>query len=165
VPSIVTGLLVYAILVRPMGHFSGYAGAVALALIILPVVCRTTEDMLNLVPQGLREAALAMGARTHRVTFDVVFSAARTGLVTGVLLAIARVSGETAPLLFTALNSPYWPQGLSGPTANLTVSIYNFAMSPYEHWQRLAWAASLVITFAMVGVIVLTRAWMNRRSA
>lgn len=153
IPSIIIGLFVYTFLVVPFGHFSGYAGAVALGLLILPVVARTTEDMLGLVPNAFRESALALGAPRWRVTVGVVMRAARAGVMTGVLLAVARVSGETAPLLFTALNSPYWPTSLSRPTANLTVTIFNYAMSPYENWQQAAWGASLLI---MAGILVMT---------
>jgi phosphate transport system permease protein len=152
-PSIIVGVFVYTLMVVSAGHFSGYAGAVALAIIMFPVVARTTEDMLNLVPNSLRESALALGVPRWRVTINIVFRAARAGLLTGILLAIARVSGETAPLLFTALNSPYWPKTLNGPTANLTVTIFNYAMSPYRDWQQMAWGASFLITF---GVLVLT---------
>ncbi len=156
-PSIIVGIFVYSILVLPLGHFSGWAGAVALAILILPVVMRTTEDMLNLVPDELRESGLALGAPRWRVTLGIVFRAARTGLVTGVLLAVARVSGETAPLLFTALNSFYWPGSLSHPTANMTVTIFNYAMSPYSDWQEKAWGASLLITVSVLIVTVLAR--------
>jgi len=151
-PSIIIGVFVYSMLVLPRGGFSGYAGAVALAMIMLPVVARTTEDMLALVPNALRESALALGAPRWRVTLGVVFRAARDGLITGALLAIARVSGETAPLLFTALNSPYWPESLDGPMPNLTVTIFNYAMSPFADWKAMAWGASLMI---MAGVLVL----------
>ncbi|MBI4081917.1 MAG: phosphate ABC transporter permease PstA [Candidatus Lambdaproteobacteria bacterium] len=157
VPSIIMGLFVYAVLVLTLGHFSGYAGGVALALLILPIVARTTEDMLALVPNTLRESALALGAARWRVTIGVVFRSAQSGLLTGVLLAVARVSGETAPLLFTSLNSPYWPQSLNQPTANLTTTIFNFAMSPYHSWQATAWGASLLITAAVLLVTILTR--------
>jgi len=153
IPSIIIGLFVFTLMVVTSGHFSGYAGAVALALLMLPVVARTTEDMLSMIPTSLRESALALGSPRWRATFGVIFRAARTGLITGVLLAVARVSGETAPLLFTALNSPYWPGSMSGPTANLTVTIFNYAMSPYPNWQRMAWGASLVI---VVGVFITT---------
>ena len=145
-PSIVIGVFVYTLLVVRMGHFSGFAGAVALAIIMLPVVARTTDDMLKLVPNSLRESALALGAPEHKMIFQIVFRAARGGLVTGVMLAIARVSGETAPLLFTTLNSPYWSVSLGKPMANLTVTIFNYAMSPYTDWQAKAWGASLLIT-------------------
>jgi phosphate transport system permease protein len=150
IPSIIIGLFVYTLVVVPFGHFSGYAGAISLALLILPIVARTTEDMLSMVPNAFRESALALGAPRWRVTLGVVLRAARAGVITGVLLAVARVGGETAPLLFTALNSPYWPRSLSGPTANLTVTIFNYAMSPYTGWQQAAWGASLVITLAIL---------------
>jgi phosphate transport system permease protein len=159
VPSIIVGLFAYTLLVIPFGHFSGWAGAFALALLILPVVARTTEDMLALVPNAFRESALALGAPRWRVTSGVVLRAARAGVVTGAVLALARAAGETAPLLFTALNSPYWPRSLSGPTANLTVTIFNYAMSPYEHWQRMAWGASLVITVVILLLNALARAF------
>jgi phosphate transport system permease protein len=152
-PSILVGLFVYSLLVTTLGHFSGYAGAVALAIIMIPIVARTTEDMLTMVPSGLREAALALGSPRWKATISVLFRAARAGLVTGVLLAVARVTGETAPLLFTSLNSPYWPASLAEPTANLTVTIFNYAMSPYENWQQVAWGAALLI---MAGVLLLT---------
>lgn len=152
-PSIVVGVFVYTILVVPVGHFSGYAGSVALAIIMLPVVTRTTEDMLRLVPNSLRESALALGAPQYRMIFQVVFRAAKGGLLTGVILAVARVSGETAPLLFTTLNSPYWSLDMTRPMGNLTVTIFNYAMSPYEDWQAKAWGASLLITF---GVLLMT---------
>ncbi len=150
IPSIIIGLFVYSLLVVPFRHFSGFAGAVALALLMLPLVARTTEDMLALVPNAFRESALALGAPRWRVTVGVVLRAARAGVVTGVLLAVARVGGETAPLLFTALNSPYWPKSLAHPTANLTVTIFQYAMSPYDNWVAAAWGASLVITVAIL---------------
>jgi phosphate transport system permease protein len=164
-PSIIIGVFVYIIMVVPMRNFSGYAGAVSLAIIMLPVVARATEDMLNLVPNALRESALALGAPRWKVTLGVVFRAARTGLITGVLLAVARVSGETAPLLFTALNSPYWPGTLNEPTSNLTVTIFNYAMSPYSDWQAKAWGASFLITAGVLGATVLTRGilWYRTR--
>ena len=153
-PSIIIGIFVYAIIVVPMKSFSGYAGAVALAIIMLPVITRTTEDMMNLVPNALRESALALGATRYKVTTGIVFRAAKTGLITGVMLAIARVSGETAPLLFTAFNSSLtWPTELGGPTPNLTVTIFNYAMSPYHDWKEQAWGGSLLI---MAAVLVLT---------
>lgn len=161
VPSIIVGLFVYALIVLRMGSFSGWAGAVALMLLMLPVIARTSEDMLSLVPNELREAGLALGAPRWRVTLSVVFRAARKGLLTGLLLAVARVSGETAPLLFTALNSPYWPENLSGPTSNLTVTIFNYAMSPYHDWQQLAWGASLVIMISVLA-LTLTARWLIR---
>jgi phosphate transport system permease protein len=162
-PSIIIGLFIYTILVVSTGHFSGYAGAVALAIIMLPVVARTTEDMLGLVPNALREAALALGAPRWKVTLGIVFRAAKSGLLTGVLLAVARVSGETAPLLFTTLNSPYWTFSLNKPMANLTVSIFNFAMSPYRDWQQLAWGASLIITAAVLLLTVVARVAIRKR--
>jgi phosphate transport system permease protein len=158
VPSIIIGLFVYTILVVSVGHFSGWAGGVALALLILPVVARTSEDMLALVPNALRESSLALGAPRWRTTLQIAFRAAKAGLLTGVLLAVARVSGETAPLLFTALNSPYWPRSLSGPTANLTMTIFNFAMSPYPNWHEAAWGASFLITISVLALTVISRA-------
>jgi phosphate transport system permease protein len=157
VPSIIIGLFVYTLMVLPSGHFSGWAGGVSLAIIMLPVVARTSEDMLRLVPDPLRESALALGAPRWRATLGVVFRAARAGLVTGIVLAVARVSGETAPLLFTALNSPYRVESMNEPTANLTVTIFNYAMSPYEDWQTLAWGASLIIMAAVLLLTVLSR--------
>lgn len=164
-PSIIVGVFVYIVLVVPMKNFSGYAGAVSLAVIMLPVVTRTTEDMLQLVPNALRESALALGSPRWKVTLGVVFRAASNGLITGILLAVARVSGETAPLLFTALNSPYWPTSLSEPTSNLTVTIFNYAMSPYSDWQAMAWGASFLITAAVLGATVFTRSllWLRSR--
>jgi phosphate transport system permease protein len=152
-PSIIIGLFIYTLIVVPTRTFSGYAGAVALAIIMLPVIARTTEDLLRLVPDELREASLALGAPRWKTTLGVVFRAAKAGLLTGVILAVARVSGETAPLLFTALNSRLWVDSLAEPTANLTVTIYKYAMSPYPDWQQKAWGASLLIT---AGVLVLT---------
>ena len=171
IPSIVVGVFVYALLVMQHrmgclswgGHFSAYAGAMALAIIMLPLVARTTEDMLNLVPNALRESALALGAPRWRATLGVVFRSAKSGLLTGVLLGIARVSGETAPLLFTALNSPYWMRGLSDPTANLTVTIFNYAMSPYPDWQQKAWGASLVITAGVLLMTIAARLILRKR--
>jgi phosphate transport system permease protein len=157
IPSIIIGLFVYTFLVLPFGHFSGYSGAIALGIIMMPVVARTAEDMLNLVPNSLRESALALGAPRWRVTVGIVFRAAKTGLITGTLLAMARVSGETAPLLFTALNSFYWPKSLSEPTANLTITIFQYAMSPYSDWQRKAWGASLLIMAAVLILTVIAR--------
>ncbi len=156
-PSILIGVFVYALMVLSTGHFSGFAGAVALALIILPVVIRTTEDMLYLVPDALRESALALGALRWKVTLGIVFRAAKSGLLTGIILAVARVSGESAPLLFTALNSPYWISSLGKPTANLTVTIFQYAMSPYDDWQRMAWGASLLITAGVLSMMLLAR--------
>lgn len=163
-PSIILGIFVYVIMVLPMGGFSAWGGGVALALIMLPVVARTTNDMLMLVPNALRESALALGAPRWKITFGVIFRAATTGLLTGILLAIARVSGETAPLLFTALNSSWWPHSLSEPTANLTVTIFNYAMSPYDDWQAIGWGASFLITVGVLGVTLLTRGLLWYRS-
>jgi phosphate transport system permease protein len=160
-PSIIIGVFAYAVLVRPLGNFSGYAGAFALAIIMLPVIARTTEDMLRLVPNTLRESALALGAPRWKVTLSIVFRAAKSGLITGVLLAVARVSGETAPLLFTALNSPFWSGSLAEPTPNLTVTIFDYAMSPYADWQAKAWGASLLITLGVL-LFTVTARWVLR---
>jgi len=151
-PSIIIGVFIYELVVVNARHFSAWAGILALALIVLPVVVRTTEDMLRLVPSTMREAAAALGAAQWKVTVMIVYRAARTGILTGILLAVARISGETAPLLFTALNNQFWGTSLSQPMANLPVVIFQFAMSPYEDWHRLAWAGALIIT---VGVLVL----------
>jgi len=163
IPSIIVGVFAYTLVVIPLGHFSGYAGVVALAILMMPVITRTTEDMLRLVPNTLRESALALGAPRWKVTLAIVFRAAKSGLLTGILLAVARVSGETAPLLFTALNSPYWFKSLSGPTANLTVTIYNYAVSPYDDWQRIAWGASLLITVSVLAFTLLARFALRTR--
>ncbi len=149
-PSIVIGVFVYAVLVVPMGNFSGLAGGISLAIIMLPVVTRTTEEMLRLVPNNMREAALALGAPYWHMVWKVAYRSARAGMMTGIILAVARVSGETAPLLFTALNSPYWSDGILQPMANLTVTIFNYAMSPYEDWQVQAWGGSLVIALSVL---------------
>jgi phosphate transport system permease protein len=149
-PSIIIGLFVYAILVVPMGHFSAWAGSVALAIIMIPVIVRTTEDMLNLVPNTLREAAAALGAPKWKIVVTVTYRSAVQGMLTGVLLAVARISGETAPLLFTALNNQFWSTDLNAPMANLPVVIFQFAMSPYADWQSLAWAGALLITAAIL---------------
>jgi phosphate transport system permease protein len=162
-PSIIVGVFVYTLIVVPMGQFSGYAGAVALAVIIIPLVARTTEDILNLVPNQMREAALGMGAPRWKVTLHIVFRVAKSGLLTGALLAIARVSGETAPLLFTALNYNFWKTSLNGPTPNLTVTIFNYAMSPFEDWQQIAWGASLLITGSVLLLTIFTRSMLQRR--
>jgi phosphate transport system permease protein len=160
-PSIIVGVFVYTVMVMRSGHFSGYAGALALSIIMLPLIARTAEDMLRLVPNSLRESALALGAPRWKVTLGIVFRSAKAGLVTGVLLAIARISGETAPLLFTALNSPYWIKTLRQPTANLTVTIFNYAMSPYPDWKEQAWGASLLIMIGVLGLSLLSR-WLFR---
>lgn len=157
IPSIIIGLFVYTIFVLPFGHFSGYAGGIALAILMIPVVARTTEDMLNMVPNSLRESALAVGAPRWKVTLGIVFRAAKSGMITGTMLAVARVSGETAPLLFTALNSPYWPKSINEPTANLTVTIFNYAMSPFSDWQQMAWGASLLIMIAVLAANIFAR--------
>ena len=149
-PSIIVGLFIYEILVVPSGHFSALAGAVALAVIAIPVTVRTTEDMLNLVPQGMKDASTAMGAYHWRTITSIIYPAARSGIVTGLLLAIARISGETAPLLFTALNNQFWSTSLHGPMANLPVVIFQFALSPYKNWQQLAWSGALLVTFAIL---------------
>ena len=163
-PSIIIGVFVYVAIVMTTGHFSGISGAVALAIIMLPVVARTAEDMLALVPSALREAALALGVPRWKATLGIVFRSAKTGLLTGILLAVARVSGETAPLLFTSLNSPYWPESFNEPTAKLTVTIFNYAMSPYEDWQTLAWGASLLIAGSVLGTTVISRGFLWYRS-
>ena len=153
VPSIVIGTFIYAVIVRPVGHFSGWAGAVALAIIMIPVVLRTTEDMLSLVPWTLREAAFALGSPYYKVITKVVYRGAATGILTGILLSIARVAGETAPLLFTSFNNSFFSTNMNGPIASLTVSIFQYAMGPYESWHAQAWAASFMIT---VFVLLLT---------
>jgi phosphate transport system permease protein len=156
-PSIVVGLFVYTIVVANMGHFSAIAGAIALAIIAMPVIVRTTEDMLRLVPTSLREGSAALGAQPWRTITSVIYPAARSGLVTSVLLAVARISGETAPLLFTALNNQFWSSDLTQPMANLPTVIYNYAGSPYENWQVLAWAGALMITLFVLALSVIAR--------
>ena len=156
-PSIVIGLFVYAVVVSRFKSFSGWAGVIALALIVIPVVIRTTENMLQLVPAGLREAAYALGAPKWKVITSITLKAARSGVVTGILLAVARIAGETAPLLFTALNNQFWTSDLSQPMASLPVTIFKFAMSPYENWQQLAWAGVFLITLAVLGLNILAR--------
>jgi phosphate transport system permease protein len=156
-PSIVIGLFVYAFVVAQVRHFSGWAGTIALALIAIPVVVRTTENMLRLVPGNLREAAYALGAPKWKVAFMITLRAAQSGVITGVLLALARVSGETAPLLFTALNNQFFSTNMNAPMANLPVVIFQFAMSPYDNWVNLAWAGALLITFAVLGLNILAR--------
>ena len=157
-PSIVVGLFIYEVMVAPMGHFSGLAGAVALAVIVIPVVVRTTEDMLVLVPNQLREAAAALGTPRAIVIALVCYRAAQAGMITGVLLAIARISGETAPLLFTALNNQFWSTNLNAPMASLPVVIFQFALSPYKDWQMLAWTGALIITFTVLALSIAARA-------
>jgi phosphate transport system permease protein len=156
-PSIVVGLFIYEIMVAPMGHFSGLAGAVALAVIVIPVVVRTTEDMLLLVPNQLREAAAALGLPRAVVIARVCYSAARAGMITGVLLAVARITGETAPLLFTALNNQFWSTNLNAPMSSLPVVIFQFALSPYKDWQKLAWTGALIITFTVLALSIIAR--------
>jgi phosphate transport system permease protein len=153
----VIGLFVYAVVVARFKSFSGWAGVIALALIVIPVVIRTTENMLQLVPSALREAAYALGAPKWKVISSITLKAARAGVVTGVLLAVARISGETAPLLFTALNNQFWTSNLNDPMASLPVTIFKFAMSPYENWQHLAWAGVLLITITVLGLNILAR--------
>ena len=156
-PSIVIGLFVYALVVAQVRHFSGWAGTIALALIAIPVVVRTTENMLRLVPGSLREAAYALGTPKWKVAFMITLRAAQSGVITGILLALARVSGETAPLLFTALNNQFFSTNMNAPMANLPVVIFQFAMSPYDNWVDLAWAAALLITFTVLGLNILAR--------
>ncbi|WP_018295373.1 phosphate ABC transporter permease PstA [Mariprofundus ferrooxydans] len=156
-PSIVVGVFVYLIMVKTMGHFSGWAGSVSLAILMLPVVIRTTEEMLRLVPGEMRESALALGAPYWNMMMNIVFRAAKNGMATGIMLAVARVAGETAPLLFTAMNSPYWMQSMNEPMANLTVTLFNYAMSPYNDWQELAWGAAFLITVSVLCVNIITR--------
>ncbi len=164
-PSIVLGLFVYAILVAPMGQFSGFAGSLALSLIAIPVVVRTTENMLRLVPGSLREAAAALGAPRWKVALMITLRAAKSGVITGLLLAIARVSGETAPLLFTALNNPFFSTNMGQPMANLPVVIFQFAMSPYDNWIRLAWGGALLITLTVLAINVVARVFFREKKA
>ena len=161
-PSIVIGLFVYELIVRQVGHFSGWAGAVALAIIMLPVVIRTTDEMLQLVPDSMREAALSLGIPRWKINSRLLMRAASAGIVTGVLLAIARISGETAPLLFTALNNQYWSSTPNGPLANIPVVIFQFAMSPYEAWHALAWAGAFIMTAFVLALAIFSRMFFNR---
>ncbi len=163
VPSIIVGTFIYAVMVRPMGHFSGWAGAVALAVIMVPVVIKTTENMLGLVPWTLREAAFALGAPYYKVIMDIVFRSAARGVLTGVLLSIARVVGETAPLLFTSFNNSYFTLKMNGPVPSLTVAIFQYAMGPYDNWHAQAWAASMVITVFVLGLTVMGRLFIRWR--
>jgi phosphate transport system permease protein len=156
-PSIVIGLFVYELVVRPMGHFSGFAGALALAIILLPIVVRTTDEALRLVPNQMREAAFALGIPGWKVTAQILFKAAMSGIVTGVLLGLARIAGETAPLLFTALNNQFWSVNPDAPMASLPVTIFQFALSPYADWQQLAWTGALIITFAVLTLNIVAR--------
>jgi phosphate transport system permease protein len=157
-PSIVIGLFIYEVMVAPMGHFSGLAGAVALAVIVIPVVVRTTEDMLMLVPDSLREAAASIGLPRSLMIMRMAYRAAKAGMITGVLLAIARISGETAPLLFTSLNNQFWSTNLNAPVASLPVVIFQFALSPYKDWQSLAWTGALIITMTVLALSIVARA-------
>ena len=166
VPSIVVGIFVYAILVKPVGHFNGWAGAVALSIIMIPVVLRTTEDMLSLVPWTLREAAFALGAPYYKVIIQVVYRGAATGILTGILLSIARVSGETAPLLFTSFNNSFFSTNMNEPISSLTVTIFQYAMGPYDDWHAQAWAASFMMTVFILILTITGRAvlkWRYRR--
>jgi phosphate transport system permease protein len=164
-PSIVIGLFVYAIAVATLGRFSGYAGSMALSLIAVPVVMRTTENMLRLVPGSLREAAFALGAPRWKVSLSVTLRAAKSGVITGLLLALARISGETAPLLFTALNNQFFSTDMSKPMANLPVVIYQFAMSPYDNWIRLAWGGALLVTLAVLLLNILARVFFREKTS
>lgn len=163
-PSIVIGLFIYAVYVAQSKHFSGWAGTFALSLLVIPVVLKTTENMLRLVPNSLREAAAALGAPQWRVVTMVTWRAARAGIITGILLAVARISGETAPLLFTALNNQFWSMNMNAPMANLPVVIFQFAMSPYADWQRLAWGGALLITFTVLGLNILARVLFREKN-
>jgi phosphate transport system permease protein len=162
-PSIVVGLFVYQIAVAPMGHFSGFAGAISLAVLVIPVVVRTTEDMLNLVPDTMREAAASIGLPRAHMIVRIAYRAARAGIVTGVLLAIARVSGETAPLLFTALNNQFFSVNMNAPMPSLPVVIFQFALSPYEEWQKLAWTGALIITVTVLALSIVARSLTARK--
>ncbi|HEV2272369.1 MAG TPA: phosphate ABC transporter permease PstA [Steroidobacteraceae bacterium] len=163
-PSIIIGLFVYELVVVPMGNFSAISGAISLAIIAMPVIVRTTEDMLNLVPQGMKDASTAMGAYPWRTIMSIAYPAARSGMLTGLLLAVARISGETAPLLFTALNNQFWSTDLKQPMANLPVVIFQFALSPYDNWQQLAWEGALVITLAILILSIVARVVVARLS-
>ena len=164
-PSIVVGLFIYEVMVVPMGHFSGIAGAVALAVIVIPVVVRTTEDMLMLVPNSLREAAASIGLPRSLMIRHIAYRAARSGIITGVLLAVARISGETAPLLFTALNNQFYSHNLNAPMSSLPVVIFQFALSPYEDWQKLAWTGALIITISVLALSIIARALTGTRKS
>ncbi|MGZ5039069.1 MAG: phosphate ABC transporter permease PstA, partial [Usitatibacter sp.] len=162
-PSIVIGLFIYTVYVARVKHFSGWAGAFALAILVVPVVVRTTDDMLKLVPNSLREAAAALGAPSWKVVTMISYRAARAGIITGILLAVARIAGETAPLLFTALNNQFWSTDMNSPMANLPVVIFQFAMSPYEDWHRLAWGGAALITLLVLGINISARALFSRK--
>lgn len=163
-PSIVIGLFIYELVVRPAGHFSGFAGGLALAMILIPVVVRTSDESLRLIPNQLREAALSLGLPQWKVVLHVIYRSAATGIATGVLLGVARISGETAPLLFTALNNQYWTSDLSAPMANVPVVIFQYAMSPYDSWHALAWAGALVVTAFVLGLSILVRVLLRPRN-
>jgi phosphate transport system permease protein len=163
-PSIIIGLFVYELVVVPLGHFSAISGAIALAIIAMPVIVRTTEDMLNLVPQGMKDASTALGAYTWRTITSVAYPAARSGMVTGLLLAVARISGESAPMIFTALSNQYWSTDLRAPMANLPMVIFQFALSPYQNWQQLAWSAALLITLTILALSIIARVAVSRFS-
>ena len=164
-PSIVIGLFVYEIYVVQVKHFSGWAGAMALSILVIPIVIRTTENMLRLVPNSLREAAAALGAPQWKIINSVTLRAARAGILTGILLAIARISGETAPLLFTSLNNQFWSSDMNQPMANLPVVIFQFAMSPYSDWQQLAWAGALLITFSVLAINIVARVVFRQQAS
>jgi phosphate transport system permease protein len=164
-PSIILGLFVYAVYVARVGHFSGWAGSFALALIAIPVIVRATDNMLSLVPNSLREAAAALGAPRWKIIVSVTLRAARAGVLTGILLSVARISGETAPLLFTALNNQFWSSDLNAPLANLPVVIFQFAMSPYEDWKHLAWVGALLITFSVLVLSIVARVLTRQKIA
>src|SRR6266404_1007779 len=164
-PSIVIGLFIYEIMVAPMGHFSGYAGAVALAVIVIPVVVRTTEDMLTLVPDTMREAAASIGLPRAYMVVRIAYRAASAGIITGILLAIARISGETAPLLFTSLNNQFWSVNMNAPMPSLPVVIFQFALSPYAEWQKLAWTGALLITVTVLALSIIARSLAGSRKS
>lgn len=164
-PSIVIGLFIYEVMVAPMGHFSGYAGAVALAVIVIPVVVRTTEDMLTLVPDTMREAAASIGLPRAYMVIRIAYRAASAGIITGILLAVARISGETAPLLFTSLNNQFWSVNMNAPMPSLPVVIFQFALSPYEEWQKLAWSGALLITLTVLTLSILARSLAGSRKS
>jgi phosphate transport system permease protein len=164
-PSIVIGLFIYEVMVAPMGHFSGYAGAVALAVIVIPVVVRTTEDMLTLVPDTMREAAASIGLPRAYMILRIAYRAASAGIITGILLAVARISGETAPLLFTSLNNQFWSVNMNAPMPSLPVVIFQFALSPYEEWQKLAWSGALLITLTVLTLSILARSLAGSRKS
>ena len=162
-PSIVIGAFVYAIVVAPMGHFSGWAGSIALTIIMLPIILRTTDDMLQLVPSTLREAAFALGAPKYKVILQVVYRGAKAGILTGILLGIARVAGETAPLLFTSFNDNFLNHDMMEPMASLTVTMYNYATSPYEDWQKLGWAAAFILSMFILGLNIIGRLFLYKK--